>query len=235
MKKTRAIFKWSLLLAGLLGFPASADFSCDYDLRRGVVVGNDTVRILDESRTRYQINQAKQLFADGRLINLTTNQQSLIFRYSNGLTAVTPEITLLAKDGLGLITDNITRIYSGLVGGDIEGLNQLQSAMKNVKNSVREKYGFNGEYYFINPGQLEMNEGVDASLREQITSGFSNVSAILTAIGTFNVSAEGNEDEFMLKKRAKSTCAELEELNSIETKLQNEIPALKKLNVIEAR
>ena len=235
MKKIRTTFKWSLLLAGLLSFPASADFSCNYDLHRGVVVGNNTIRILDEARTQYQINQAKQLFVEGRLIQLNAKQQNLIFRYSNVLTAITPEITLLAKDGLSLITDNITRIYSGLVGGDIEGMSQLQSAMKNVKTSVREKYGFNGEYYFINPGQLEMNEGIDASFREQITSGFSNVSAILTAIGTFNVSADGSEDEFMLKKRAKSTCTKLEELNNIETKLQSEIPALKKLNVIETK
>ena len=211
-----------------------ADYACSFDLRLGVVTGNGQVRVLDASRTLFQVNSGTQLFVGGRLAKLDAKQRILLNDYATGLQVVVPELTLLAKEGVSLVTDNIARIYSGLVGQNNDSIDDLYASMKKVKYRVKEKFGHSKEYYFINPGKLEMNEEANTSIQAQLESGFSNVSGILTALGTFDAS-EDSEDEFKLRKRARITCNKLKHINKLETALHKEVPQLKKLDVITQR
>jgi hypothetical protein len=223
-------------LCSMLFYSASAgaDYSCSYDLRLGVVTGNGQVRVLGSSRTLLQINNGTQLFVGGKLTPLDAQQRLLVNDYATGLQVVVPEITLLAKEGVSLVTDNIARIYSGLVGQNNDSIDDLEASMKKVKYQVREKFGHSKEYYFINPGKLEANEEFDNSLQAQLESGFSNVSGILTALGTFDAS-EDSEDEFRLRKRARITCKKLKDIDKMEAALHQQVPQLKDLDVIKQR
>lgn len=230
MKKLSLIF--AMLLLGVVPSTAVfADYSCTYDLRFGVITGIGHVRVLDSSRTLFQINNGSQLFIGGKLKELTQSQAQLVKDYADSLEHVVPEITLLAKEGVGLVTNNITRVYSGLVGKDSNGADELKEKMKKVKNQVRERFGFNGEYYFINPDKLEINDALDTSIQAQIESGFSNVSGVLTALGTFDV-AEESEDNYQLRKRARKTCKKLKAIEQTEKMLRTEIQALSKLSIV---
>lgn len=229
-------FRFTFLALGLyiVCKPAFAEYSCQFDFRMGLIVSSGHVRIIDETKTLYQINQHTQAFSSGRFIVLNEEQENLVKAYSSGIEELVPEITLLAKEGIGVVVDNIVRVYSGLVGHTSGGIEELQASMKKAKKTVSEVYGFNGDYYYITPAKLEV-ESVDIeSLQQQITSGFSNVSGILTAIGTVDVSkqTERAENEFMLQKRAKSACQRLEYLDSIEKEIQKSVTSLKKLDVI---
>jgi uncharacterized protein YndB with AHSA1/START domain len=223
-------------LCSLLFFSASvgAEYTCSYDLRLGIVTGNSQVRILGASRTLFQINNGNQLFVAGKLTKLTPQQRIILNDYATGLQVVVPEITLLAKEGVSLVTDNIARIYSGLVGENNDSIDELYASMKKVKYTVKEKFGHSREYYYIYPGKLETNPALDGSLRAQLESGFSDVSGILTALGTFDAS-EDSEDEFKLRKRARITCNKLKRIEKLETALHKEVPELKKLDVITQR
>lgn len=213
-------------------FDAAAEYSCSFDLRKGVAVSRDHIRLLDEDRTVVQINEARQLIVEGKLIKLEQEQQDLLYAYARGIHDVVPEVTLIAKEGVGLVVDNITRIYSGLVGKKASSATQLNDSMKKVKSAVREKFGRSSNYYYINPGKLEdEEEEIPSSLEEQIESGFSNVSGILTAVGTFDNRTE-TEDNSVLRFRARIACDKLHKINKIEAKLNEQVIALKRHDII---
>lgn len=232
------VSKASLFLIVVLlssSFNALADYSCTLDLRMGVTATRQHVRILEADRTILQINQARQLFILGKLQNLNQRQQDLLYYYATGLHDVVPEISLLAKEGVGLVTDNITRIYSGLVGQNSDSTEELFEAMTKVKKRVKGKFGRSGNYYFINPGKLENEElQFQSSLQAQIESGFSNVSGILSAIGTFDNTIDSQESN-VLRKRARIACKKLHKLNEIETALLDSYAALRQYDVIVER
>jgi len=155
----------------------------------------------------------------------------LLYEYARGFHDVVPEITLLAKEGVGLVTDNITRIYSGLVGADGDSAKRLHAQMKKVKARVKDKFGRSYNYYYINPSKLEAENDIATSLQEQLETGFSNVSGIVTAIGTFDSSTE-TEETSQLRKRAHITCKKLYRLNKIEEKLHAQVRGLRQYDVI---
>jgi hypothetical protein len=200
----------------------------------GLIVSHGHVRVIDETKTIYQINQHTQVFSSGRLVAINREQEQLLKNYASDLELLVPEITLLAKEGIGVVVDSIVRVYSGLVGNTHSGMDELYTSMKKAKKTVNEVYGYNGDYYYITPAKLEVDTVDVASLQQQITSSFSNVSGILTAIGTVDATKQNNQtdNDFILRKRAQAACNKLEYLNDIESTIQKEIPSLKKLDVI---
>lgn len=222
-----------LIVALTFATKVDADYSCSFDLQMGVAVSRDHIRFLEESRTVFQINNADQLFVRGKLQTLDDKQRALLQEYAVGFHKVVPEVTLLAKEGIGLVADNITRIYTGLVGRNSDTTDKMFTSMKKVKMRVKEKFGRSPNYYFINPGKLENQDEVPANLQEQLESGFSNVSGIITAVGTFDSSSETDDaDALALRKRARMTCDKLHRLNKIESELHESIDVLSQYDVI---
>lgn len=234
MKLYKFVFVMCVVGNFMFGSCAFADFSCQFDLRKGVIVANGHVRVVDKTKTLFQINDHTHVFSSGRFIEISTEQQQLMYAYSTGLESVIPEITLLAKEGIDLVVDNIIRAYSGLVGEGGKGMSEFHTSMKKAKKTVSEVYGYSSDYYYINPSKLEAESQEAESLQQQITTGFSNVSGILTAIATVDVPEQEAraESQLMLRKRAKSVCKTLALLNDIEKDIQQEISALRKLDVI---
>ncbi|MFC3093027.1 DUF2884 family protein [Alteromonas sediminis] len=220
----------SLMLLGT-SMKVQAGYSCSFDLRYGVAVSDDHIRVLKQDRTVVQINRARYLFIEGKLKRLDQEQQDLLYAYARGFHDVVPEVTLLAKEGVGLVTDNITRIYSGLVGAEVESAQRLLSQMKKVKEKVKHKFGRSYNYYYINPSKVESEDDITTSLEAQLETGFSNVSGIVTAIGTFDSSSE-TEQTSELRKRAHITCKKLYKLNKLEDALLSKVRGLTPYDVI---
>ncbi|MCW8106932.1 YggN family protein [Alteromonas ponticola] len=240
--------------------PAQAEFTCDIDFAYGILVTEDQLRVLDESRTIVQINHQSQLFVGGRWIQLNQTDTKLLHEYASGLHYVIPKMIILATEGVELAIETIDHVYLGLVGSDHESYEKIRVAMERVQHKVKDKFRHTGPYYAIGPGSLEsVDEFVDSEIEAQLEEAIStSIGGILSAIGGINttdpelsskkVEQISRQLEEMgkqidkdvgprastLKNKAKWFCDTLTDLNKVEEQLRRHIPQLKPIDVITA-
>lgn len=254
--------RFANVLFALFGIAVStvtnAELNCDVDLQHGIVVSNNQIRVLEQSRTVYQINNMGQLFIAGKLIKLEPAQQRQLREFAAGLHYVVPKMIVMATEGVELAVLTIDQVYMGLVGKDHATYEKLNVAMHRVQKRVREKFIHASHNYYIGPGSLEnVDELVDKELEEQIERAFNtSVGGILSAIaGLQSTGDEGYERhvenltqrlEVMeeqielqvvpkansLRKKAQWFCKKFEALDKVEERLRSQVPGLQGFNVI---
>ena len=249
---------FALFLCMLSSPIAKAEWKCDVDLNRGIVVTKDQIRVTNKSRTLYQINGDSQLFVGGYWIELDPKQERLLADLSSGIHYVIPKMILLAKEGTQLAVETVEQVYIGLVGTESKGYEKLQVSLERAQMKVREKFIRTEDNYYIGPGSFEnVDELVDPELEAQIEKAINtSLGGILSAIGGLSTAdAEelerrverlsqrlenlGQEIELQagpqaegLKRKAQWFCKKLSGLDKIEESLRASIPELSDYNVI---
>lgn len=252
------MIRFSLILLCLVSFGSNAGLECEVDLKYGMVVTENSIRILDESHTLYQINNANQLIVGGHWIELNEKQAKKINELASGLHYSVPKMIILATEGVNMAIDTVEHVYVGLVGTDHKSFEKLTSALGRVKEKVKKKFVHSTDNYYIGPGSLEnVDELVDQELEAQIEEAINtSLGGVLSAIGGLNSADDaemeqrmeelslrlevmGNEIERTvgpkadsLRKKAQWFCNKMGYLNKIENDLLKEIPQLKDYDVI---
>jgi hypothetical protein len=251
-----------LLLSILIGVAldssaAYADLDCQVALNYGLVVNKHQIRVLDESQTLYQINDAKQLMVQGEWIALNSQQSADLQELSSGIHQVVPKMILLANEGVDLAIETVEHVYSGLVGKDHKSQEKLHSSLKRVKMRVKEKFIHASDNFYMGSGSIEnVDELVDKELEEQIEQAMAtSLGGILSAIGGLVASDQSTEDKMdeiarqletmgeqieqnvapkahSMKQKAEWFCNKFKELDKVEERLRDSIPALKPYDVL---
>lgn len=235
-----------------------ADFNCEVALQYGLVVSDQQIRVIDRSRTVYQINGDSQLIVGGNWIELSdTAQQQQLAYLAKGLHMVVPKMILLANEGVELAVATVEQVYSGLMGNDHKSQEKLQASLNRVQKSVREKFIHANNTYYMGPGRLEnVDDFVDRELEEQIEQAMStSVGGILSAIGGLATSEQSSEqkvDELTqrlenigldieqnvapkaqsLKQKAEWFCKKFKALDKAEEELRAAIPQLQAYDIL---
>lgn len=246
-----------ITILALVGFSAQADLKCDVDLSYGLVVNDKHIRVLDESRTVYQINYANQLIVQGEWIELNPSQQARLEALAEGLHYVVPKMIVLASEGVELAIETVEHVYVGLVGQDHKTYEKIQSSLQRVKKRIRERFVHASDNYYIGPGSLEnVDDLVDAELEEQIEQAINtSLGGVLSAIGGLSSKDEATEQKMealserleivgqeierqvgpkadSLRHKARWFCNKMHHLNEIEDSLRSSVPELNPFNVI---
>jgi len=252
------MFKYAFLLAILPSFFVQASYTCNVDLHYGLVVNEQQIRVVDHTRTVYQINGQQQLIVKGQWIELNENQRQELEKLAKGLHYAVPKMTLLAKEGVQLATDTVEHMYLGLVGEEHKSYKKLKKSLERVREKVRKKFIHSKDYYFIGPRSMEnVDDLVDQQLEEEIELALhTSIGGILSAISGLAADGSGDIEQRMedlserlenmgeeierqvgpqadtLRKKARWYCRKLEYLNKIEDKLRQDVPELKPYDVI---
>lgn len=237
----------------------SAELRCDVDLAYGVIVNGERLRVVDHSRTLYQINGGEQLIVQGNLIPLTPEQKRELKKLFDGLQYSVPRLVLLASEGVELAIDTVEQVYLGLVGQEHSSTQRLQRALKRVRKKVNMKFFHASDNYFIGPGRLErMDELVDSDIEAKLEAAIqTSVGGVLSAIGGLqtdnpasaaklaalserlgdlgvNLGNEVGPQADTLKQKAAWFCKEIKQLNQAEEALRNSVPAMQPFNLIKS-
>lgn len=247
-----------LLFCLLFCASAQADFNCEVALQYGLVINDKQIRVIDHSRTVYQINGDSQLMVGGNWVVLPQEeQQKRLAELSDGLHMVVPKMILLANEGVELAVETVEQVYSGLMGKDHKSQEKLQASLERVQKSVREKFIHANNTYYMGPGRLEnVDDFVDRELEEQIEQAMNtSVGGILSAIGGLVTSEQSTEQkveelasklEIMgaeieqnvapraqtLKDKAKWFCKKFKALDKVEEELRRSVPELQPYDIL---
>lgn len=243
-----------------LSFEALADLKCNVDLKYGIIVNERQIRVIDESRTLYQINGTDQLFVLGNEIKLEPAQQQDLKDISEGMHYVVPKIIVLAVEGVELAVETVEHVYVGLVGNDTKSYDKLQSSLKRVQKRVSQKFIHANENFFVGPGRLEnLDDMVDREIEKQLGKAIdTSVGGILSAISGLEKGSSdepeltqeqlaqrleqvGEESERTVESKADTLrvkaqwfCNKMLHLDKIEERLRKSVPELRPYDVILA-
>lgn len=246
------------LFLSAFSLSAYADLKCEVDLNYGMVVTDKSIRIIDESRTLYQINYDHQLIVEGHWITLNESQTEKLKELSDGIHYSVPKMIILATEGVDLAIETVEHVYVGLVGTDHKSFDKLTSALDRVKDKVKKKFIHAHGNYYIGPGSLEnVDDLVDQELEAQIEEAINtSLGGVLSAIGGLTAGNDesmelrmeelsqrleimGDEIERTvgpkadsLRKKAQWFCNKMGYLDRVENELRREIKQLKDTDVI---
>ncbi|WP_286235280.1 YggN family protein [Thalassotalea sediminis] len=252
-----------LVLIGISSFSAvNANASkCDINFQHGIIIDPSHIRILDHGQTIVQINNDKQLFVQGRQIQLTDQQRKLLNDYAKGIRYQIPEIVSIAIEGVDVGLKAVNKVIAGVTGENSASHQKLQKRFDEMQWRLRKRFNHSDESYYIAPQDFDDFSEIFAGEFEQEieTLVTESIGTILLAVGeamtnnaegtgesrvqTFDERMNNMGDELELEMSAKVTaieskasmfCEKLKSLDEIETKLTENISSLSSYNLIQS-
>ena len=248
-----------LLIAGATFMPfGNKSFAneCHIRLELGLLISPDHIRVMERGRTQVQINHDTQLFIRGEMIELTDQERFLLKEFSRGLRKELPEIVTIAMDSMDLGFDALQKVITGLAGTDVS--QETQAQFLYLRNSLLKRFSRSGDNFYIAPqGMDELDEFFSDELSSKISSVVTDsLNVMLGAMGQAYRRSEGavegqqsdlddsvneltNNVEQALKynanrlaQKAEAFCERFKTLDKIEARLQNQIPQLRKYDIL---
>ena len=252
---TNSLHKVMTLMMLLLA-PYSYGQSCDIDLRYGILITPEHIRIIHGTTTKVQINNDQQLFINGQWLRLEPHEEILLRKFSTGLRKEVPQIVGIAMEGAEIGLSALDKIMKGI--DDSADGNFFDQEIKDFRSRFKQKFNHIDDKYYIAPQNLNrLDDFFEDELGEEIkTVVTSSVGAVLMAIGGAFNSDEGGVERNMedvgkqlerleqkierqleakssvLEKKAEQFCRRLVELDRTERELHVMLPQLRRYNVV---
>ncbi|MBQ4832698.1 YggN family protein [Pseudoalteromonas sp. MMG010] len=237
---------------------AVAEKQCDVELRHGLIITDDVIRIVDKGQTRVQINNNNQLFIRGYWVDLSQDESKVLQQFSAGIRHTVPELVNLATDGVNLGLSAIEHVVEGISDKEPE---VLKTQLQYVERALMDKFKRGDDFYFIAPQSLSQ---IDDFFTEEISTKIhsavhGSLGSILVSLGDAFKSREGNiedrindmgqrmdiiskEIDKSLQKKAqqldlKATeyCEYLNTLDMTESRLQAIVPSMTDFDLVQIK
>jgi len=255
----------SLLFLGLYIIinPQVSAQQCSIHFNYGVITHPKHIRIVDQGQTKIQINEAKQLFIQGREVELSVIQQKVLAQFYNGLRKQLPAIVSIALEGVDIGLKTISDVIGSLTGENSASQQKVQAKFDELKWRTRTRFNQSADNYYIAPQDFTDLDGLLAGQFEQEMEEIisTSIGTIMTAVER-SILTDNTDEEYKLEervvafdhrlthlskeldfevsertkalnKKASLFCEKLHELNKIEGQLQAIIIELKDYDLIK--
>ena len=188
---SRAILSLSIALSSTAAF---AQKPCDVELRHGLIITDDVIRIVDKGQTRVQINNNTQLFIRGYWVDLGEDESKVLEQFSQGIRQTVPELVNLATDGVNLGLSAIEQVVEGMSDKEPE---VLKTQLQYVERALMDKFKRGDDFFFIAPQSLsQIDDFFTKEISQKIHSAVhGSLGAILVSLGDAFKSREGNIED----------------------------------------
>ena len=244
-----------LLLSSVFSSQAQAE-QCPIRLKFGLLLSPDHLRIMEMGRTQMQINNDAELFIRGELITLTDQERYMLQEFSMGLRKELPEIVAIAMDSLDIGFDALNKVIKGFAGTDAAA--EIEDHFMELRFGLLKRFARSGDNFYIAPqGLNELDDFFTDKLSGQISNVVTDsMRVMLGAMGEAYRQSEGlvegqiydvNESVEKLSAsvekslafnanrlagQAAKFCERFESLDRTEARLQNQIPELRKYDIL---
>lgn len=246
-------------IALLLVSPALTAAECNMAFRYGVLISPDYIRVMHNARSYVQINHDQQLFVRGEWIELDPEGAELLRQYSQGLRRFVPEIVSIAVDSVELGLSSIEAMLSGV--GSKSQQAEWRDLIREITYQFMSRFIRTNEHFYLAPQSLnELEYFLHGELKPQLDNlARHTVGAVWKALrdalrqSDSNFEQSDNQDwqsvaemvdrinlgldAKVVELEAKSVlfCERLQELDNIEQRLQQHVPALLSYDVVVER
>lgn len=231
---------------------------CDVELTHGLIITEDTIRIVDNNQTRVQINHGNQLLVKGQWIELNAQEAQVLEQYNKMIRDTVPELVDLATDGVNIGLSAIENVVTGLSDKEPE---ELKTQLQYVERALRDKFKRGDDFFYIAPQSLsKLDDFFAQEVSKKIHTAIQgSLGAMLVSLGDALQSQEGNiEDRIndvgermeiitaeidkslqkkaeQLAQKSQEYCNCLNALDRTESKLQKIVPELADFDLVKIK
>lgn len=256
----QALFACVLSTVALVPTKASAITHCDINFQHGVIIDPLHIRILEQGITFVQINHDKQLFVQGREVNLSDHQTHLVKQYAAGIREQVPEIVSIAIESVDVGLKAVNKVIAGVTGENSASHQRLQKKFDELQWRLRKRFNHSDDSIYIAPQDFdELDEVFAGEFEQEIESLVTeSIGTMLGAVGeAIKDTRENNErrgesfeqrmesvaevleleisgDVSAIEQKTAEICEKLIALDNIESALNENIDQLSSFNLIQA-
>jgi hypothetical protein len=245
-----------LLSACLAASTATLANECNIEIEGHIELDESVIIVETEDGDHVRFTN-NELWVNKQSIALTSEQQSYVNDYFNGIQQSVPLTFDIAMDAIDIAGSGVTAAFGGLLGEDDELVDELNESFSTFKEKLQDSfYNTHGRMHFSSSsvgGNTFFNGGFDEELSEEIESLVSrSVGRLMIAVGTQMLF--GNDDGGAFEQRMEDFGHELEQqmelkaehiedkanelcdtllaVESSENKLRYSIPELENFNML---
>ncbi|AWL10890.1 hypothetical protein HMF8227_00384 [Saliniradius amylolyticus] len=234
------------------------DSDCDLTLNGDVTLKQGTLTASLNNNQSLKLD-GQQAWLDGQALDLNDDQQALLNQYHSESLTLAPKVADIALDALDLANDGVTLAFGELFGPDDDLVMDLTQQIGQLRSDVHQQfYAEDGSIRFEskNFDEKYLNREFEQKLENTIEDAVSrSVGKMMMKIGQQMISGESSPEEFehqmenfgerlevqmeqkagLVEQRASQLCSDFRALDDLERRIQNQIPELNGLDLIELR
>jgi hypothetical protein len=244
----------------LLSTTSMAANQCDVEFDGQIELEQHVLTIHTKQHKKVMINQDKVLFVNDQKITLTDRQQQRVKEYYDSIYSAVPMAAGIASDALAMASSAINQTFTKLLGADSQVVANAVVQIDSLKEILHDNfYAKNGSIRLYSKqfqdGEFfseDFTQNLEQAIEGIVTQ---SIGQIMVSLGTEmllnggdmggfeqRMATFGDEIEQNLEhqgtafeKRAELFCASLANIDRIEEKLQNEIPQLADMDVLQVK
>jgi len=238
----------------------AAEQQCDVEFNGGLQLENQVLTLTTEQDNTIVINQSKQLYVNGTQTHLSDSQQQQLNEFYDGIASAVPMAANIASDAIELASYALNETFTQLLGENNSVVADITAQLDALKRELDQSfYADDGSVRLnsahFNDGQF-LSEGFEEKFEQAIeTIVAHSIGQIMITIGSELMFNGGDVDDFeqrmesfahnienkfdkdgeALEARAEVLCASLANIDRLEEKLQNEVPQLADMDVLQVK
>src|SRR5690606_4774149 len=233
--------------------------SCNVNFDKDLVINSQLVSMKDAGTELWRIDNAGQLWLDGKAVSTDSNTRALLRDYQAGVRTQTLETVALVEDALVLAADAVNSVLTELTGDSLDDHPALQKALDKIKTGSENVIVRSGDTIEVYGSRFDnmddaFGEEFEQAIEEAVTS---SMGSILMLVGQAVSSGEGNFEQRMeafgermerfgedlearmdvksqaLEQRGEAMGANLQHLDVLESQIQQAVPQMQQYDLIE--
>ena len=233
--------------------------SCNISFDKDLTINSSQVAMQDQGTELWRISDNGQLWLDGKAVETDSQTRALLQDYQAGIRSQTLETVALVEDALVLAADAVNSVLTELTGETLQQHPALQTALDKIRTTtagVVERSGDTINVYGSRFDNIDQAFGpeFEQAIEEAVTS---SMGSIFTIIGKAMASGEGTFEQRMeafgqrmerfgedlearmdvqaqaLEQRGDSMCTNLQQLDVLESQIQQAIPQMQQYDLID--
>uniref|UniRef100_A0A486XVF7 FIG004016: Uncharacterized protein YggN n=1 Tax=Rheinheimera sp. BAL341 TaxID=1708203 RepID=A0A486XVF7_9GAMM len=233
--------------------------SCNVNFDKDLTVSSAVVSMQDNGAELWRISDSGELWLDGKTVSTNSDTRALLRDYQAGIRTQTLETVALVEDALILAADAVNSVLTELTGETLDQHPALQNALDKIRTTtagVVEHSGDTINVYGSRFNDIDQAFGpeFEQAIEEAVTS---SMGSIFSIIGKAMSSGEGTFEQRMeafgqrmdrfgkdlearmdvqaqaLEQRGDNMCANLQQLDALESQIQQAIPQMQQYDLID--
>ncbi|KKO45160.1 hypothetical protein WG68_12085 [Arsukibacterium ikkense] len=236
---------------------AHSNHSCNIEFDKDLVIDSSSVQLQDNGKTLWQINKDGQLSLNGKTILVNNDTRLLLRDYQAGIRSQTSQTVALVEDALLMANEALTTVLNELTGKSLDDYPAMQKALSKISDAANQVVVQDGDNTYLYGSRLHnidqaFGPEFEQAIEEAVSQSMGN---IMLLVGKAMVSGEGSFEQRMeafgqrmekfgenlearmelkasaLEQRGEAICAQVTTLDALETRIQQQIPAMQQYDL----
>lgn len=236
---------------------AFAHNECNIDLQGGLHIEQNTITFKKNDKALYSIVDDQTLMLNNQVIDLTSNQQSLVTEYSTSIRQTVPQVKEIAVGAIDVAVEGVNMAFDQLLGEGNNVSSDLTYELGRIRTEIDARFSSDKGFYIDEngiQGDDLLGEDFDNHIESVVEDAVQkSMGTVMIALGQELLFSGGNMESFetrmedfgqqielqmeeramALEEKGDQLCRSIVAIDELEEQMKNEIPEIAHTDVLK--